>query len=231
MWKHILWKHEVKYPLLGGRSGFWNAYENDAVWEILEPCLQLATRLIYNAHMHPWWDALISKDWQQLDDAELTEDHVKDLAQGKFYRFRRRPAFEASSPNQPKADFVELFAMMNTHLKLGLMSSAADPRTGLPNDSPGSYSTSTNYGMTLPPYSVTKDITMLLSYQLLEPLFRNDLTDAEKLLSRFEVASTIYHEFAVSAAFILVLFQRNFGNKDIFTKGDSMRLVLVGEIR
>ncbi|TVY29213.1 hypothetical protein LHYA1_G002882 [Lachnellula hyalina] len=49
------------YPIGNGYPGDWVA-TNPIVWTAILPCLQLATRMIMNFHMLPWFDALLKGD-------------------------------------------------------------------------------------------------------------------------------------------------------------------------
>jgi hypothetical protein len=47
------YKRDYLYPLPAGVNGFWEA-KNDSVWNVLQPCLVLACRMLLSMHMLPW---------------------------------------------------------------------------------------------------------------------------------------------------------------------------------
>ncbi|KAL2063401.1 hypothetical protein VTL71DRAFT_5206 [Oculimacula yallundae] len=174
----------------------WNG-SDPRIWMHLEPCVKLACQILCRVHSLPWFDALITENYESIppnrfQPEDILASSMADL-QRQFKKFRPRTQNErARGPDSREKLRTLISEVLLPKLKLGFMSDGVNPNTG-PSVSP---SEATFYGVTL--LSNNSDICIYLSCDLLTPLMRQDLTSSERLLQTFQVAVTLVHEFMVS---------------------------------
>lgn len=133
--------------------GQWHAH-NPVVWELLKPCLQLASAMITNTHSWAWWDALI------FAPRELVKTH-KGI---EMACFRRR----GETMYRERAAVKQAFIELSEYLQWRLMNGNAHVYSWMPNHE------GVTHGVTL--NDTFEGHLIGIDYHLLIPLLRNDLT-------------------------------------------------------
>jgi hypothetical protein len=178
-----------------GRSKEFLQVDNPEVWEILRSPLQLASRLLVDASYWPWyvnllvlpetgtnrkitcrWDALFNGEYKPIENSRKPIDRVKQF----LLSFHQRgPALR----NDPEAleELQRQILEASEKIRFGLHSGYARGDTGMPYDLKQDH---IHYGETVPAsiYPYTK---VWLGVEILQPLLRRDLTDAERYVQYF----------------------------------------------
>ncbi|ESZ91772.1 hypothetical protein SBOR_7842 [Sclerotinia borealis F-4128] len=171
-------KHKGAIPILGREEGFWMA-DNPVVWNLLKPCLQLATLMLHNECKYSWLDALLNVNY----------DDVPNSPEGmKLQRFFSRTHEERTK--QLPQTLEKLIQDLTNVVIFGFNSGYEDVETGLP-------SLRTSRNAITGDHSMYDRIKVLISTEMAQPLLRDDLTDAEKMGNRLRIATTFVHEFAI----------------------------------
>ncbi|KAI9736493.1 MAG: hypothetical protein M1818_006003 [Claussenomyces sp. TS43310] len=175
--RETLPKYQACEDIGDGSLGQWHA-GNPVVWDMLKPCLQLASLMISNSHCWRWWDALMWADRETVDMADNTR--------AQMFCFRRRPDKDfVLERERTHMKFIEL----SQALKFRIYNGNAGVESLRPKGSTGPEAVTY--------YDFREDGPRIcLSYLLLSPLARKDLTVAETLLTRWTVAETLIHECA-----------------------------------
>ncbi|KFZ15449.1 hypothetical protein V502_05581 [Pseudogymnoascus sp. VKM F-4520 (FW-2644)] len=172
-------------PLIGnGRSGFMVA-DNEIIWDVLKPILQLTSRYLDNAHLWPWWDALLS---EANSDNKITEESPS-LKDTQNLCFRMRTGEEVSKQTVQVKDLLRAMA---GHWHLRLRSMCCSPSHGGPQD--GDW-----FGVTMPFGGPGKG-TITLGAELIRALLTKDLKEPERIMLVTFCARTLAHEIAHAAA-------------------------------
>ncbi|RDW77122.1 hypothetical protein BP6252_05175 [Coleophoma cylindrospora] len=100
LYRKELWIDAPDLPLGHGLNGFWSA-RNPAVWEVLKPILRLASLFIVNAHVWPWFDALLFCPRVELDYADMNGPGRPNWG-GGIYRFNYRASHIAAQSKDSK---------------------------------------------------------------------------------------------------------------------------------
>ncbi|KUJ23693.1 uncharacterized protein LY89DRAFT_775959 [Mollisia scopiformis] len=184
-WAHPRPLNQGSWPIGLGTDesdGFWDVNNND-VWNILQPCLKLATVILTNHNTSPWWDAFLMGARRKVDQADVTAGKPGQ----DYYRFFRRTPADANSDDGIR-DIQERLFRMGSSIEFDIVCGCSEWSTGLPT-------TSMFHGITVPKnwWHATKCCLDLYDIQ---PLLNKNMHPAERLLSQFSLASTILHELA-----------------------------------
>ncbi|KFY13370.1 hypothetical protein V492_03323 [Pseudogymnoascus sp. VKM F-4246] len=172
-----------QYPpqLLGdGLSGFLVA-SNPIVWEALEPVLKLTTRYLDNAHLWPWWDALLSK--KDSDNKSTKPSPYNDGTTNLFFKLRTsEEVYTQAIPVRNR------LMEMAGHWVLRFRSPNRDARDGSPQA--GAW-----WGVTIP-VTVAGKASITINSELFRPLLKEDLTEPERVMLVSFAARVLAHEVA-----------------------------------
>ncbi|KAK6610112.1 hypothetical protein H4I95_03171 [Botrytis cinerea] len=183
-WRRQLPAQLARYPLGNGREGYWDAWENDTVWNMMVPSLQLTTMFMANLYTWPWFDALFFGEMEEVDPVDLPPE-----LQGKkgYRRFKlRRPEICARANERTRVQ--EMLERFRDDVILDLSSGHTDTRSGLPDEFEFA---NTNGSLNV----VTKrGIGISMAFEILEPLFNNKITEAERMIVVYRFAAVLLHE-------------------------------------
>ncbi|KAM0156044.1 hypothetical protein ACHAPG_005554 [Botrytis cinerea] len=183
-WRRQLPAQLARYPLGNGREGYWDAWENDTVWNMMVPSLQLTTMFMTNLYTWPWFDALFFGEMEEVDPVDLPPE-----LQGKkgYRRFKlRRPEICARANERTRVQ--EMLERFRDDIILDLSSGHTDTRSGLPDEFEFA---NTNGSLNV----VTKrGIGISMAFEILEPLFNNKITEAERMIVVYRFAAVLLHE-------------------------------------
>lgn len=157
---------------------------NDVVWNALEPCLRLASRFMSSAYTLSWWQAFIEGEYQPIDPTRLP---ARDQGITGLETFSHTgDPFDINFSAR-----LENF-LRNYNISYHLINGWDDPWTGLDR---GNWMCA----LTTPIFLDRKRdrIEIYVSYEMLEPLLRTDLTIAESSIDRFRFVATLMHEVTV----------------------------------
>ncbi|KAH7321533.1 hypothetical protein BKA65DRAFT_540736 [Rhexocercosporidium sp. MPI-PUGE-AT-0058] len=159
-------KHTGGIPVLGDVPGLWLP-SNPRIWGILEPCLQIATLMLFSTQSKIWYDTLLNGEYAEVPHSVPGEKPVQ--------RVRSR------TPAKVAADWKKTYDRLEhlcTYIKFGFGTAYLDSIDGVlaGSDFPGVNGWTTDKDWFNP-------VNVWLSIELL-------------VLSKVEVAMTIVHEFA-----------------------------------
>ena len=181
-WETSLPRHLTFYPLGGGREGYWKA-DNDVLWEILKPCIALASQFLQNIHCSHYCSALVNSDW------EFHPASPEDLL---LQRFRRRVGAQYfQGDREVLQDTLQQF---EETLVFKISSAYCDPDDGMPTKGPQEAATILRDGTA----------TICTPFERLAPLLEN-LSTSERIAEQFNVAIGLVHETAVSSWIVLLI--------------------------
>ncbi|KAE9371054.1 hypothetical protein N431DRAFT_483664 [Stipitochalara longipes BDJ] len=192
-------------PLPGGgptlSNGYWAA-DNDLVWNVMKPCLRLASRMFACLPYHPWFDAFLLGPVRQIPwdripmEARLamTADELRD-----YYRY-----FKLREPRPGNAgqclEYIQglLDTVFRNRVRLGFKTFARLPSQFLSQNFTNAEreTLADSNGMTF--FNQTNgQIDVWITAELVQPLLdmNDDLTSGERLAVQFRVANIIVHEF------------------------------------
>ncbi|KUJ15687.1 uncharacterized protein LY89DRAFT_734841 [Mollisia scopiformis] len=178
--------HSAPIPVRGDAEGYWLA-ENPHVWDILVPCLRLASQMLQHAHMVGWWDGLLNLNLKRITTLGRIPVDRRNLP---LYTFHPRPGFTPLDPANRK-EFHEKLAKIVPKIKIRLISGYAANEPGVVDEEVCLYGIC---GNNLLPNTGT--IFINVSSELLQVLSTGHLNSDEKRLARFEFANTLMHETA-----------------------------------
>ncbi|KAF5874365.1 uncharacterized protein Bfra_004370 [Botrytis fragariae] len=183
-WRRQLPAQLARYPLGNGREGYWDAWENDTVWNMMVPSLQLTTMFMANLYTWPWFDALFFGEMEEVDPVDLPPE-----LRGKkgYQRFKlRRPEICAQANERMRVQ--EMLERFRDDVILDLSSGHTDTRSGLPDEFEFA---NTNGALDI----VTKrGIGISMAFEILEPFFNAKITEAERMIVSYRFAATLLHE-------------------------------------
>ncbi|KAF7872441.1 hypothetical protein EAF04_003362 [Stromatinia cepivora] len=186
-WRRELPAQLARYPLGNGREGYWDAWENDTVWNLMVPALQLTTMFLANLYTWPWFDALFFGEMEEIDEIDLpAELHGK-----KGYRkFKLRPPY-LSAQDSERRRVQGMLQRFRDDVMLDLSSGHTDTRSGLPDEFEFA---NTNESLDV---VTKKGIGISMAFEILEPLFNEKITKAERMIVLYRFAGTLLHELCV----------------------------------
>ncbi|KAE8450687.1 hypothetical protein EG329_006032 [Mollisiaceae sp. DMI_Dod_QoI] len=213
-WRKDRWDTEENYPhshtvydmsdevlkLIGqeGQVVKWVA-GHEKVWAALKPCLKLGTRILEALVNHPWFDAVLLADREEIPANRFPpqfrlQSTVKDL-QTKYKCFNLRSAEVRGDGTQCREVFKRLIEdVFENRLTFGLMHDQIDPFSG-DNMFPDPDQAGTIGGLTaVIPDPLISPLKVWISYSNIAPLLRTDLSSSERLMETWSVAVTIVHE-------------------------------------
>ncbi|CAD6443667.1 e72514a3-7bc5-4884-b29d-2ee4915c82b5-CDS [Sclerotinia trifoliorum] len=187
-WRRKLPAQLARYPLGNGREGYWDAWENDTVWKLMVPALQLTTMFLANLYTWPWFDALFLGEMEEIDGIDLPAE----LRGKKGYRkFKLRAPY--ISANETERRRVQgMLERFRDDVTLDLSSGHTDTKSGLPDEFEFA---NTNGSLDV---VTRKGIGISMAFEILEPLFNEKITEAERLIVLYRFAGTLLHELCVS---------------------------------
>ncbi|OBT69222.1 hypothetical protein VE03_01844 [Pseudogymnoascus sp. 23342-1-I1] len=165
-------------------NGFMVA-ENEIVWEALKPVLQLTTQYLLNAHLWPWWDALLS---EANSDNKIIEQSPHVSSEQNLFFWMRTPEEVSKQALQVK----ELFMEMKGHWLFHFRSMFSNSTRGGP--------TSIEWTGVTTMYGGPGKGSICIGSELMEALVRTDLTEAERVMMVTFGARNLAHEIAHAAA-------------------------------
>ncbi|TEY83158.1 hypothetical protein BOTCAL_0025g00170 [Botryotinia calthae] len=183
-WRRQLPAQLARYPLGNRREGYWDAWENDTVWNMMVPSLQLTTMFMANLYTWPWFDALFFGEMEEVDPVDLPRE-----LQGKkgYRRFKLRRS-EICAQDNEHTRVQEMLERFRDDVILDLSSGHTDTRSGLPDEFEFA---NTNGSLD----AVTKrGIGISMAFEILEPLFNNKITEAERMIVVYRFAVVLLHE-------------------------------------
>ncbi|TVY83745.1 hypothetical protein LSUE1_G001148 [Lachnellula suecica] len=184
------------YPIGKGYSGDWNV-RNPIVWAAIQPSLRLASRMLMNFHLLPWFDALLLGDTHPVDanrrPALLPNEKPLNL---RTMHIRREKGSNVRSSFQTATERDDYFAQMciaPTALELSFNKSSENALNGVPysGSEPSSNAHAEAY---FDPNLKPPIFRLYMNISNIEPLLNSNLTDAERLNGQWYVANTIVHE-------------------------------------
>lgn len=176
------------------------------MWKALEPCLRLASLFLANSHTSRWYvllgpheQALKTNGFDRWDTLlfgryEEVMDGIPNEFKGQLLRLKPNLDRATLDYDQHQKQFQEL--LKHYQIEYHLISGWTNASTGLPNNPRrGSW----KHATTKEPLSpMSNRIEVYISYELLEPLLRSDLTAAERKIDTFRFMVTLLHECCVS---------------------------------
>ena len=204
-------------PGEGGKEGGMGQWEvgNERVWGVLEPCLRLASRLVGNVWLWPWFvfpfrfqkirdemdrgerrsktdeakrlDALFSGPWTYIDEALMPDspDHSVFSLIGAS-SFWRRSVLEIVSGKPMQESIDQHLSELAKYMALGF--AAHSPKGPLPGNVLAAYH---KVMSGQPPEYRYKANMIYLSTWVVEPLLVMELSESERLVQQFAVAKTV----------------------------------------
>ncbi|KAL3427241.1 hypothetical protein PVAG01_00750 [Phlyctema vagabunda] len=157
-------------------SGKWSAH-NPVVWDILEPCLRLASRFLEKFHEIPWVEDFIFGEWIQVDRNRTAQDHrdVEKAVKDVFF----------------KKLIGNLELQIDSGLEVPRPAKRAMKAMPLRNVSwSGFCFIPKNYGGWNP------SLVICLAQEMLSPFLQSTMGVSEKLFQQFRVALSIIHEIS-----------------------------------
>ncbi|TVY46902.1 hypothetical protein LOCC1_G002198 [Lachnellula occidentalis] len=186
------------YPIGNGYPGDWVA-SNPIVWTAILPCLRLASRMIMNLHMLPWFDALLKGDTRPVAGNRLPPSPLKNKLSLPIFsppkdtlHTRNGQSYTFAETEKERDEIFKYMISAKMCLQWGFRIPNEDPIDGLA-DPVGSRA----HGQTFWDCDRTK-FMISLNITNVEPLLNQNLTDAERLNGQFFVAVTILHEIMAS---------------------------------
>lgn len=177
--------HTAHYWLPNPEDGSWTA-RNDRVWEVLLPCVTLASKFVSNSHCFVWWDALMYGERKEIVQP-LKPAEVKHRLRS-FHERRGRLLNTDRARCQQQFEFRKL----ESEVKFRIGHGKTGAKTGMPGS--GGW-----HGVTT--YEPQKNRSIItIAVEDLFPLLDESLTVSQRLISQFLVADTLVHELAVSAS-------------------------------
>ncbi|CZT45350.1 uncharacterized protein RSE6_05653 [Rhynchosporium secalis] len=179
------------YPLPNrpGLSGYW-VYDNLYVKSAIMPALHIATKVMESVHMLPWFASLMN--YPAMTDIPVNRISLEDqrddaLLVGRLKSFSPGGAMDAQMLRKTKTQFEKLVDLLITkhRYQLGFSKYCIDPWTGQSDSGTAAITCR---------HQNSNDIFTFLSYDLIEPLLRDDLTDCERMGLEWAVANTLVHE-------------------------------------
>ncbi|KAL2074475.1 hypothetical protein VTL71DRAFT_8253 [Oculimacula yallundae] len=192
-WGKPLQKHLAKYPIGGGKAGYWEA-DNPIVWDAILPAVRMASLFLSSSHFWPWWDALIAGEHKKIPSVYVPEPYKNST----YLNFKLRDPVVAGSPEE-QAHIQTFFRSICKHVDLsfgsgravhGGMAKARLIPPEMFRDGKHAYGTTGSISR----YFDT--VRVSLAFELAEPLLRDDLTSAERAVDLFRFAATLVHETA-----------------------------------
>ncbi|KAI9647260.1 hypothetical protein NHQ30_003643 [Ciborinia camelliae] len=183
-WRRELPAQLARYPLGNGREGYWDAWENDTVWNMMVPALQLTTMFLVNLYTWPWFDALFFGDMEEVEAVDLPPE-----LRGKrgYRRFKLRPPHVSAHDNERRR-VQAMLDRFRDDVTLDLSSGHTDARSGLPDEFEFA---NTNGALDI---VTKKGIGISMAFEILEPLFNEKITEAERMIVLYRFAGTLLHE-------------------------------------
>ncbi|KAL3417895.1 hypothetical protein PVAG01_10905 [Phlyctema vagabunda] len=198
LYNRTLWR-DANIPLGHGLAGTWSV-NNPRVWEVLVPCLRLASMFLNNIHVWPWFDALLFSPRDRIDtdeDNEPPEPPDDSNGHSHLHEFGYRMAKIVAGSRDDK-EAKEMFDFTARHVQL--WNFLEDPRH---SDKRGL----TEWNSSL------EAISIGIHWKVIDPLLRDDLSVSERLVQQFKTAVALLHETA-HALEIAKLFQQRQDNPD-----------------
>ncbi|TGO58654.1 hypothetical protein BOTNAR_0177g00160 [Botryotinia narcissicola] len=183
-WRRQLPAQLARYPLGNGREGYWDAWENDTIWNMMVPSLQLTTMFMANLYTWPWFDALFFGEMEEVDPVDLPPE-----LRGKkgYQRFKlRRPEICAQFDERMRVQ--EMLERFRDDVNLDLSSGHTDTKSGLPDEFKFANTNGTLDRIT------KRGIGISMAFEILEPLFNAKITEAERMIVTYRFAATVLHE-------------------------------------
>ncbi|ESZ98553.1 hypothetical protein SBOR_1085 [Sclerotinia borealis F-4128] len=183
-WRRQLPAQLARYPLGNGREGYWDAWENDRVWNMMVPALQLTTMFLANLYTWPWFDALFFGAMEEVDAVDLPPEH-----RGKrgYRKFKLRPPYISAQENERRR-VQAMLERFSDDVTFDLSSGHTDSRSGLPDEFEFA-NTSGSLDLV-----TKKGISISMAFEILEPLFNTKITEAEYMIVLYRFGGTLMHE-------------------------------------
>ncbi|KAE9369105.1 hypothetical protein N431DRAFT_346193 [Stipitochalara longipes BDJ] len=225
-WKKPLARHQANFPLGNGRPGYWDV-GNPVVWKAIEPGARLASKLLSDAHVWGWLDALVA--------GKVEEIPARDLLKGEkriFHRFIRRQPHVFGS-EKAKNEVAAAVDVACSKMQFHLHSGEIEPHSGL-NRELYQVVAETHFPRFKEEAGKDENDIMIceneegaivwISFETIEPLLNDRITAAERLLCHFRFGVTLFHEF------VHVLFTKVTSYREEFLKEPYCSDELFGEL-
>ncbi|CZR68810.1 uncharacterized protein PAC_18710 [Phialocephala subalpina] len=175
-------------------NGYWTM-GNDEAWNVMEPSLRLASRMMMSSHLIPLTH-LINGPRTHIDDARKDQN---DMPSKHFNRLRAFHPVAGFSPDAANPTLrLQLMEKLRTTLRcrFAFMDSDEDPED---HSQPGDVAyamTSFNSAYMRRSQDPNKQwrVFIWLDRHIVEPLLRADVNSADKLMIQWHIANSIVHE-------------------------------------
>ncbi|KAF7863028.1 hypothetical protein EAF04_007111 [Stromatinia cepivora] len=192
-------QNEPFFPIEPDNTMLWTA-DNPAVWRRLDPILRLCTRFLNHSGATCWLDAFYFGLRTEVPERLDRRPAWQKLEQGPLRFFHKRdPRLRNNAQTATKTE--QMKSIMRNRVQFGIGSSTLAPwDRKTPNGSglgwEGYTIVSTKrQNRNFEFYTETK-AWIDIAFEMLLPLFRNDLSPIDRLSCQFYIASTLLHEFA-----------------------------------
>lgn len=151
--------------------------EEPVVWNILEPSLRLASLFLTNASYYSWWDALFNGTYKDIPTYRIPDSHLHET----FLSFHQRPYHIRNTP-EAISDMQIRLLTASERIRFRLFSGYTNCNTNIP------VKEIFHYGETnveLWEGNVRELVRVNVAIEVLQPLLRGDLTDAERYVHLF----------------------------------------------
>ncbi|KAJ5041224.1 uncharacterized protein L3040_005772 [Drepanopeziza brunnea f. sp. 'multigermtubi'] len=170
-------------PIRGGIDGYWVA-DNPIVWNALKPSIYLASLLINNAAVYPWWDALFFGDYHDIPSHRKGPQHQSK----RLKSFHTRPLHIREQPME-RGRVDAQFRVAAQAIRFRIWSGYTNYATGLAIKEPWVCG-ATSWELS------SNNIRINIALELIQPLLSAQLNAAERMACQFRIASTLVHETA-----------------------------------
>ncbi|KAK9772265.1 hypothetical protein SCAR479_11120 [Seiridium cardinale] len=188
-------KHDPRlfYTINGSPRKEWNVSKNDEIWDILQPSLQIASRILHQNP--PVWQALKDlRTRQPILDDDLDPRTNKRANTTPLMRMVPIGAIDIDECPEP----VQLLCRdlgFNTVQRIDeLLVQNLRFFIGAGHNSPEAYNTDGKFGSTRFNPKVPGQVIVDISAEMIWPLLVNEYSSSEKLCCHFMIAVTLLHE-------------------------------------
>lgn len=183
------------YKMKNGK-GYWTM-ANDEAWDVMKPCLILASKMIMSAHTIPWFDALLNGPRTLIHDSRKDLNDMAKLGWDDLTAFYPVVGFspDAADPAPRLVLLTKLQKVMKC--QFGFMDADESPVNPALAPAPKCYALTTwNDTFMTRSNNPNKEwrVFIWFDYNMVEPLLRNDINSADRMMVQWHVANSILHE-------------------------------------
>ncbi|TVY81641.1 hypothetical protein LSUE1_G005802, partial [Lachnellula suecica] len=167
----------------------WDGMDNDEYWAVLEECLKLVSLMLAHASSHPWFDALLHSEREDIDPRRFSARDLNRYPGDELSKHWKSISVQqpsvGSTTETPKVMEQIIRDVLQKRLRFGFMSRDINPLTDEIFENGAKVEAMAHFG---------ENMKVYLSVQLLQPLLAGRLSEGETMAEQVFVVKTLFHE-------------------------------------